>query len=175
MIFKTKLGCSAFCFAGLLVCLNVSAQTAVVSSVLTASIVSVVDGNTVKKPASDARPGDVIEYSTTYSNNSKAPIERLQASIPIPVGTTLIEKTAFPADITGSVDTVTFRPFPLMRTITSPSGGARIEPVPLSDYRAIRWALPTIPSGQKIAVSVNVRVNPTVQTAVLPTSTTIKP
>lgn len=175
MIFKTTLKFSVVCFAGLVGCANVSAQTPAVSSILTASIVSVVNGNTVKKPAVDAKPGDVIEYSTTYANNSKAPVERMLASIPIPEGTTLLDQTAVPANAAASLDAVTFSAIPLMRTIKSSTGSIRMEPVPLGEYRAVRWALPTMAADQKATVSVNVRVNATAALAAPAASTPVKP
>jgi uncharacterized repeat protein (TIGR01451 family) len=159
MIFKTTLNFAVLCFAGFLACATAGAQTPAVSSVLTASLVSVVDGKTVKTPAVDAKPGDVIEYRATYANNSKAPIERLLALVPIPEGTTLIEKSISPEAASASVDAVTFAPVPLVRTIKLANGTTRTEAVPLSDYRSVRWALTNIAAGQPVTVSVNVRVN----------------
>lgn len=175
MIFKTTLNVAVLSFAGFFACLTAEAQTPAVSSVLSASVVSLVDGKTVKKLAVDAKPGDVIEYRAIYVNNSKAPVERVLASVPIPEGTTLIVKTASPADASASVDAVTFAPMPLTRTVKLADGTVRTEAVPLSEYRSVRWALASIAPGQQVAVSVNVRVNPIAAPAPLAGSAATKP
>ena len=175
MIIVVKLVAVVLCSAGLLISLNADAQTPAVSSTLTASVVSLVNGKTVKKPAVDAKPGDVIEYRAVYINNGKTQVERVLLSVPIPEGTTMVDKTVFPVGATASVDAVTFASMPLMRTIKSADGASRTEDVPLSEYRAIRWALNGISGGQQVAVSVNVRVNPTVAFAIPRTSVSTKP
>ena len=138
---------------------TVSANT--VSSTLSAQVVSVVDGKSASKPAADAKPGDVIEYRAVYANNTKSAINGLLATIPVPVGTTLIYGSAIPTDPTASVDTVTFAPMPLIRTIKSANGVLRKEPVPLENYRAVRWNAGALASGQETVVSLRVLVNPT--------------
>lgn len=175
MIFNTKLTSAVLCFAGLVISLNAGAQTPAVSSTLTASVVSLVDGKTVKKPAVDAKPGDVIEYRASYINNGKTQVERVLVSVPIPEGTTMVDKTVFPVVATASVDALTFASMPLIRTIKSADGTSRTEAVPLNEYRAIRWALNGIDAGQQVAVSVNVRVNPIVAPVTPRTSASTKP
>lgn len=175
MIFNTKLAPVVLCLAGLMAGLNADAQTPAVSSVLTANVVSLVDGKTVKKPAADAKPGDVIEYRAVYSNNGKTQIERVLAVVPIPEGTTIVDKTVFPVGATASLDVVTFAPMPLMRTVKSVDSSVRTEVVPLSEYRAVRWALNGIDAGQQVAVSVSVRVNPTAASVSPRTAVSTKP
>lgn len=149
---------------------NVFAQASPVSSVLTANVVTVVDGKTLNKPASEAKPGDVIEYSATYANNGKTTIDRLQAVIPVPPGTVLLDKSASPTDAMASVDSTTFMPMPLSRTVKLQNGGVRTEPTPLSDYRALRWTLGAIAPGQQATVALKVRVEAPLATPVSPVS-----
>lgn len=152
------------CLAILLGTANASSQTVsanTVNSSLSAQVVSSVDGKPVTKPATDAKPGDVLEYRAVYANNTKSAINGLLATIPVPVGTTFIEGSATPAGPTASVDTVTFAPMPLIRTIKGANGVLRKEPVPLESYRAVRWNAGALAAGQETVVSVRVQVNPT--------------
>ena len=146
---------------------TVSANT--VSSSLSAQVVSVVDGKPVTKLATNAKPGDVLEYRAVYANNTKSAINDLLATIPVPVGTTFIEGSATPAGPTASADTVTFALMPLIRTIKGANGVLRKEPVPLENYRAVRWNAGSLAAGQETVVSLRVLVNPTLSPPPNPT------
>ena len=157
--FFRMLACSAAVFTAM----AASSQTVLantVNSSLSAQVVSVVDGKSVMKPATDAKPGDVLEYRATYANNTRSAINGLLATIPVPVGSTFIEASAVPAGPTASVDTVTFSPLPLVRTTQGANGVMRKEPVALEDYRAVRWNVGTLAAGQETVVSLRVLVNP---------------
>lgn len=136
-----------------------------VTSQLSAQVVGLVDGKVVTKPAADAKPGDVIEYRSVYGNNTKSTINGLLATIPVPAGTTYVEGSAVPAAPTASVDTVTFATIPLIRTVQGANGVIRKEPVPLAEYRAVRWNAGSLGAGQETVVSLRVRVNPTLGAA----------
>lgn len=162
----------AVCLAVVLASTAASSQTVsanTVNSSLSAQVVSVVDGKPVSKPANDAKPGDVLEYRAVYANNTKSAINGLLATIPVPVGTTFIEGSATPAGPTASVDTVTFAPMPLIRTIKGANGMLRKEPVPLESYRAVRWNAGALAAGQETVVSLRVLVNPTLSPQPSPT------
>jgi hypothetical protein len=99
--------------------------------------------------ATAAKPGDVIEYRVTYANKS--------AVLPIPVGTSYIEHSAQPSNIsarTGQADAQYFK-IPLAST---PATAAAQSNVPVSDYRFVRWQLEKLDAGQNKVVSVRVRV-----------------
>jgi uncharacterized repeat protein (TIGR01451 family) len=87
------------------------------------------------------RPGDVVEYRATYTNQGEATVRGLTATLPIPVDTNYLGLTATPAGVEASTDGVRFAPIPLMRKVTGKDGRERWEPVPASEYRALRWQI----------------------------------
>lgn len=135
------------------------AQSPAVTSSLTAQKVETLEGKAVLKPAAKGRPGDVIEYSGTYRNVSAAAVNRLQATVPVPPGTTLIADSAQPALAQASTDGTRFAPMPLMRSVKQPDGKERQEAVPLAEYRALRWEIGTLAAGSSTAVSLRVRID----------------
>jgi hypothetical protein len=48
---------------------------------------------------------------------------------------------------------------PLTRMVKQADGSTRKEPVPLSDYRALRWEIGTLAAGATTAVSLRVRID----------------
>lgn len=130
-----------------------------VTSTLTAQHVQVVDGKTLLKPAAQSKPGEVIEYSGTYRNGSTAAVDKLQAVVPVPTGTTFVAGSAQPATAQASTDGTRFAPMPLVRTVRQPDGSERKEPVPLSEYRALRWEVGTLGAGASALVSLRVRID----------------
>ena len=134
------------------------AQSAVTST-LAAQRVELVDGKPVLRPAAQSKPGDVIEYSSTYKNGGTSSADKLQATVPVPAGTTLIAGSAEPALALASTDGVGFAPMPLMRSVRQPDGSQRSEAVPLADYRALRWNVGTLAAGGSAAVSLRVRID----------------
>lgn len=135
------------------------AQSTAVTSKLVAQRVEVVDGKTVAKPAGEGKPGETIEYSGTYRNGGTAAVEKLLATIPVPVGTSFIAGSSNPAPAQASTDGTRFAPMPLIRTVRQPDGSERKEPVPLSDYRAVRWEVGTLSPGSSSVVSLRVRID----------------
>ena len=87
--------------------------TSLVSIVLTANRVTVVDGKEVLGPAEQAHPGDVIEYRAEYKNAGTQPVQQLAATLPIPRGTEYLSKTALPQQLFASLDGRNFAPAPL--------------------------------------------------------------
>lgn len=134
------------------------------TSKLTVNRIDVGDDKTLSKPASSAKPGDVLEYSASYSNGGKAAVERVQAVIPVPVGTVLLADSAKPANPQATVDGINFSATPLKRVVKLPDGKSREELVPLSEYRALRWPLGTIAASQNVMVSLRVQVVQTLGT-----------
>lgn len=131
-----------------------------VTSKLTAQRVEMIDGKAVFKPATDGKPGQVIEYVGTYKNNSKSAINKLLATLPVPVGTTYVAGSAEPSlAVQASVDGVRFAPAPLMRRIRAADGTERREPVPLSDYRALRWEIATLPADGSTEIKMRVSID----------------
>ena len=128
------------------------------TSKLSVSTIEAGDEKTPPKPATTAKPGDVLEYSASYSNAGKTSVERVQAVIPIPPGTVLLADSAKPASPQATVDGVSFSATPLKRVVKLADGKSREELVPLSEYRALRWPIGTIAPSQNVVVSLRVKV-----------------
>ncbi len=135
------------------------AQGPGVTSTLLAQRVEMIDGKAVLKPAGQGKSGDIIEYSGTYRNGGTAAVDKLMATLPVPVGTTLLAGSAIPAQAQASQDGTLFAPMPLMRSVKQPDGSERKEPVPLADYRALRWELGNLAPGRTAVVSLRVRID----------------
>jgi len=135
------------------------AQAPQLTSELQVQRVETVDGQTVFKPAQTSKPGDVLEYRVSYTNHSKSAISGLVANLPIPPGTTLVDRSAIPPDAFASTDGAKFAPVPLMRVVKSADGKEQRVLVPLEEYRELRWNLDTLPAGTTKQVQARVRVN----------------
>ena len=137
----------------------VLAQSPAVTSKLSAQRVEMVEGKAILKPATQSKPGEVIEYSGTYRNAGTAAVNQLQATVPVPVGTTLMAASAHPAQAQASTDGTRFAPMPLTRMVRQPDGSERKESVPLAEYRALRWEIGTLAAGSSTVVSLRVRID----------------
>ena len=104
------------------------------------------------------RPGDVVEYRATYTNQGKDAVHGLTATLPIPVDTNYLGLTATPAGVEASTDGVRFAPIPLMRKVTGKDGRERWEPVPAAEYRALRWQIPELKANANQSIAARVVV-----------------
>jgi uncharacterized repeat protein (TIGR01451 family) len=150
---------SCLVWATLLIAQVASAQAPAVTSTLQARRVDAVAGKTVLSAADVGRPGDLVEYSGTYRNAGVKPAEKLVATIPVPAGTTFVAGSAEPARAQASTDGARFAPMPLMRTVRLPDGSTRQEPVPLADYRYVRWEVGTLAGGTDAVVKLRVQID----------------
>jgi uncharacterized repeat protein (TIGR01451 family) len=148
--------------AALALALPALAEEAVVTSSMTANRVELVDGKTVLHPATEARPGDVLEYRATYVNHGGGAVDHLQATVPVPAGTTYLGDSALPNGAQASTDARSFAPLPLQHRVKGADGQWHQEAVPLADYRALRWDVGSLNPGKSAVVSLHVRINPTV-------------
>jgi uncharacterized repeat protein (TIGR01451 family) len=135
------------------------AQPPQITSELEVQRVETVDGQTLLKPAQVSKPGDILEYRVSYSNHSRSAISGLIANLPIPTGTTLIDRSTLPSDALASTDGAHFAPLPLRRLVKLADGREREVDVPLEEYRALRWNLGTLAAGSARQVQARVRVN----------------
>ena len=110
--------------------------------------------------ATEARPGDTIEYRATYANKGKDLARKLEATLPIPADMQLIGNTARPAGALASLDNQKFEPMPLKRKVKLADGREELRDVPLSEYRALRWQLGDLAAGASQVVSARMQVNP---------------
>lgn len=131
-------------------------QSDIVLAKLTQHLVVQVEENEVLEPVEQVKPGDLIEYRVTYTNTGLVSLRNVIADLPIPVGTTYKSKSIQPAQgALVATDNKEFASEPLMRP--DPEGVP--QPVPLSEYRHIRWLINEIPAGAAVAVVARVVVN----------------
>jgi uncharacterized repeat protein (TIGR01451 family) len=119
-------------------------------------VVKAADGKEQLLDASSVKPGDVLEYRVTYTNNTGKPVTGLVADLPIPEGLEYVPRSAKPgADLVkAAVKDGEYAAEPLMR-----KGKAnKAEPVPYAEYRALRWTLGQLPAGGVAAVSARAKV-----------------
>lgn len=141
------------------------AQSPTVTSTLDVRRVDTVAGKVVLQPADTVKPGDLVEYSGTYRNEGRNGVDKLLATIPVPAGTSFVAGSAQPAAAQASTDGTRFAAIPLMRTVRQPDGTTRQEPVPLSEYRYVRWELGTLRAGADAVVKLRVRIDAAEATA----------
>ncbi len=137
------------------------AETSPVKVTLTAWLVTKgAGGEDVFTPAETARPGDLIEYRVESVNESGKPLKGQVLNLPIPAGTTYVGGSAAPAAVQASIDGgKTFAPVPLMREVQKPGGGTEKVPVPLAEYRALRWVVGIQATGQRAHVKARIKVD----------------
>lgn len=134
------------------------AQKGQVSSLLQAFRVVVKDGAETFLDAAKARPGDLLEYRLTYENGTGGAIGNLQATLPIPTGMAFVPNTAAPAGALASLDGVTFAAMPLMQEQKQADGSVKKVPVPVEQYRSLRWTVPTLKAGDRATMAARVRI-----------------
>ena len=120
-------------------------------------VVTGADGQEKLEDAGRVIPGDVIEYRVSYTNSGKEAVKGVLATLPIPLETEYLSKTAKPggALVRAAVANGPFGAEPLMR---APVGKDKSEPVPYADYRTLRWTLGQLPAGGVTEVVARVRV-----------------
>lgn len=102
------------------------------------------------------RPGDVLEYRAVYRNVSKQALKGVAANLPLPEGLEYVARTAQPgkgAQFALKADGA-YEAEPLMRKGTD----GRMQPVPLNEYRQIRWRLDELAPGAEAVVSARAKV-----------------
>jgi uncharacterized repeat protein (TIGR01451 family) len=109
-------------------------------------------------PAEKAKPGDVIQYQAAYVNTGDGAANKVIATVPIPAGLALVDDSARPAAEQASVDGKTFSNVPLTRRVKNDRGAMEERPVPLAEYRALRWSIPQLAPGATITVALRARL-----------------
>jgi len=116
------------------------------------------DGKESLVSADKAGPGDVIQYESVYRNTGKAAAKNVAATVPIPQGMALVTDSAKPAAEQASLDAKDFGPVPLTREVKNDAGLMEKQPVPLGQYRALRWTLPELAPGETATFVLRVRL-----------------
>lgn len=114
------------------------------------------DNNEQFQDAATIKPGDVIEYKATYTNNTGKTVKGLVANLPIPEGLEYLPRSAKPGANLVKVATknAVFESEPLVRK----SASGKTEPVPYREYRALRWNLGELPASGSTAVTARAKV-----------------
>ena len=109
-------------------------------------------------PATEANPGDTIEYQVTYQNNGKSAAKAVAATLPVPEGAMVyLDGSAAPKAVQASLDGKRFSPLPLTREVIR-NGRRTVEPVPPEQYRFLRWELGDLAPGKAATVTSRMRV-----------------
>ena len=123
------------------------------------SVVKQADGAETLQPAQTVKPGDVLQYSTVYTNPGQRAVNRLVTNLPIPVGTEWVATGTVPSTVLASLDGKVFAPVPLMRKTRRADGQWVDVPVPLGEYRSLRWPEQQLAAGASFTTTARVRVN----------------
>ena len=110
------------------------------------------NGKQVLKTVNRAKSGDVIQYQAIYRNNIQKPMTDLALTLPVPANMVYVSSSS-PAPTQASLDGKKFENLPIMRKVN----GKMVE-VPVSQYRAVRWIVKTLPAQQSATVSINTKV-----------------
>jgi len=116
------------------------------------------DGKEMLQVADRAFPGEVIQYDALYQNQGRNGVHNLQPTLPIPAGLVYLPESTSPAPAQASVDGKNFSAIPLMRSVPTADGGVKQEPIPFSEYRALRWQIGDLDSGKTAMVSARARL-----------------
>ncbi|OWQ92127.1 hypothetical protein CDN99_07175 [Roseateles aquatilis] len=116
------------------------------------------------QPLKDVRPGDVVEYEARYINTTARPVSNVQLTLPVPAGgLELTSLDTLPSRARwASLDGRRFDPIPLKREVRRADGHVAVEPVPLSEYRYLRWQLGDLPAGAERTVRARMQLPPLV-------------
>ena len=109
--------------------------------------------------AREARPGEVLEYRAVYRNQGKQAVHNVLAVLPVPADSlSYIPASASPRRVWASLDGQKFEIVPLMRMIMLPDGKRESRPVPVSEYRYLRWDLGVLKPGTQAVVTARMRM-----------------
>ncbi len=122
------------------------------------SVVKQADGAETLQPAHTVKPGDVLQYSAVYTNSGQRAVSRVVTNLPIPVGTEWLATGTLPSTVWASLDGKVFAPVPLMRKTRRADGQVIEVPVPLNEYRSLRWPEQQLAAGASLTTSARVRV-----------------
>lgn len=130
--------------------------SSIVQAQLTQHLVVQQDEQEILQPVETVKPGDIIEYRATYTNTGLLAVRNVVADLPVPLGTTYLAQSTKPkGGALVSTANKAYAAEPLMR----PNEQGEPQPVPLSEYRHIRWLINELPAGSAVAVVARVQVN----------------
>lgn len=150
----------ALCIVILMPSTGVAAGDSDVMVTLTANkVTSGQNGKETFAVAREARPGEMLEYRAVYRNQGKQSVHNVLAVLPVPAnGLSYIPASASPQQVWASLDGQKFEVAPLMRTVALPDGKRESRPVPVSEYRYLRWDLGILKPGAQAVVTARMRM-----------------
>ena len=126
--------------------------------VMSASKIVASNGSETRQSAQKVKPGDIVEYTVDYTNQSSSPLRDVRGVLPIPAGMTYENGTASPAKFWASTDGKNFSPAPLKRLQKNANGTQTEVLVPVSEYRVLRWEIGEIAPKSTVTVRARVKV-----------------
>lgn len=132
-----------------------TAKPAVEVVLVQSKVVKDAKGNEQLVAADTIKPGDILEYRATYTNQGAKPVTGLVADLPIPEGLEYLPRSAKPGAqlVKAATREGQFAAEPLTRVVAG-----KTEPVPYADYRTLRWTLGQLPAKGTAVVSARARV-----------------
>ena len=118
-------------------------------------------GEEVAVEVEEVRPGDLIEYRLTYTNNTDQAITNLIPTLPVPANMYYLGDTAEPEIQRASYQSSgnDFQVPPLTREVTTSGGLQTTEEVPPREYRRLQWTIATLEGGDSVTLTARVRVS----------------
>jgi uncharacterized repeat protein (TIGR01451 family) len=153
------IGCAAIAIATSAAAQQRAAASPLVTELWLTRIVVRDDGKEMQTPAALVQPGDTLQYTASYRNQSKATLNDVVASLPVPQGMQLVPAPA--GEVQASLDGKTFARLPLMRRVQQGDGRWADVPVPLAEIRYVRWPARSLAAGEQFDANVRVRVSAT--------------
>jgi hypothetical protein len=140
------------------------AQSGEVEATLTAYAITIEeDGAERASPASEIKPGGIIEYEIDYRNATEDPLENFVILGDVPDKTTYLSVTSiegFQGELEVHVPDIGWSLEPVIRYVQDDTGALVPMTVQPEEYDALRWRMPNaLAPGEEISVSYRIRVN----------------
>lgn len=126
------------------------------------------DGQEVLAKRDTVRPGEMLHYTVTHKNGTEMDLSDLVVMAPIPQGGRFApasDRSSLPAafEIQAEMDPhnegLEWSSMPATRIVLGADGAETIEPLPMTEIRAVRWTLEALEAGETALNSYRVVVN----------------
>lgn len=126
---------------------------------LTVHKVERINGKETLSEATQAAPGETLEYRAVYSNTGKVSVQGVLATLPLPPGSVYLANSAQPAKVTANTaNNAVFAAVPLTRRMVAADGASKEAQVPYADYRGLQWQLGILKAGEQHTVVARVHI-----------------
>jgi uncharacterized repeat protein (TIGR01451 family) len=139
--------------------LSATADAGLVNTLSVQLVAPAGDGKERLESAQAAKPGDVLEYTALYKNNTAGTIRNLEATLPVPKGTEyVVGPSTQPTEVRASLDGKSYAPVPLKRSVKLADGKTVEKLVPTTEYRFLRWQPKDLGAGRDARFIARVKV-----------------